>query len=56
MALMHDGAVLHYLAPSCELPLLEDWYALAAHVRMYLKQSLDIDCLIQTAAGFKTVD
>lgn len=57
MALVHDGAILHYLVPSCELLLLlEDRYALATHVRKYLKQSLDVDYLGQMAAGFKIVD
>ena len=40
---------------NCEQLLSEDWYALAAHVLMYLKQCLDVDQHIQMVAGFEVV-
>lgn len=43
VAFVHDGESHCHLVPSCEQLLPEDCHMSAAHVRMYLKQQLDVD-------------
>lgn len=55
VAIVHGGGSLCYLVSSCEQLLLEDWYRLAAHLR--IPQTM-LGCRLThtTTAGFNFVD
>lgn len=55
-AITHDGVSLRDLMPSCKQLLLKVWHTLADHVRMYLRLGLNVNHLIEMAAGTEFID